>query len=86
MKNYKILLSVLLFSVISGVSANTKEKNSKNETVKEKNQEDDICSITYSVKQNIDGATMIIDYTFTATTCEEVEAAAIEAGIIKKKK
>ncbi len=79
----KIFLAALvLFASISFAKTN----NDKIITVSKTNITDDICSITYTIKETIGGTVFTSEYTLTATTCEEVESAATAAGIIKPKK
>ncbi|VXB14068.1 exported hypothetical protein [Flavobacterium sp. 9AF] len=79
----KILITAIILLFINMVFAH--KNNPKENGVEKKNVKTDICSITYIVKEKIGAQTLVSEYTFTATTCEQVENAAIAAGIIKPK-
>lgn len=79
----KILFTMIIVFVVNTISADIKKDNEI--VISKKTITTDICSITYTVKERIGNHVISTDYTFTATTCEEVEKAAISAGIIKSK-
>lgn len=78
MKN--IFYTAMLILVSSTLNATNKEIEKE-----KKDPKVDTCSITYIVKEREGNVITTSEYTFKATTCEEVEAAAVAAGIIKAK-
>ncbi|MFN7775714.1 hypothetical protein [Flavobacterium sp.] len=85
MKNLKTIFCYAIVLLVSNFS-NATEINKKEAVISKKSESADICSITYIVRESIGGTVVVSEYTLTASTCEQVESAAIAAGIIKAKK
>lgn len=84
MKTLIYVVSVMFFSNYS--NAKSFDIEEINPQVVKVVKTKDICTITYTVRETSNGVTTTNEYTLTAETCEEVEASAIDAGIIKSKK